>query len=239
MLPQCTMYVSLEPCAHWGKTPLCANLIVSKGMKHVVCGCIAPFAKVKGRGVQILRNAGIEVTVGVLEKECLELNKAFITVNTLKRPYIILKWAQTANGCMGLLQQGRPQPISISTPTTRRFVHKLRADVDTILVGAGTWKADHPQLNVRAWYGPDPRRILISAHATQAPEGFWLAHSTNEVVSHLNEEGKQSLLVEGGAHTLQSFIAAELWDVTRMRMTSSGGAVASPAQPPRFHSSIF
>ena len=178
MLPQCTMYVSLEPCAHWGKTPPCANLIVIKGMKRVVCGCIDPFAKVKGRGVQILRNAGIEVTVGVLEKECLELNKAFITVNTLKRPYIILKWAQTANGCMGLLQQGRPQPISISTPTTRRLVHKLRADVDAILVGAGTWKADHPQLNVRAWYGPDPERILISAHATQAPEGFWLAHST-------------------------------------------------------------
>ncbi|MBP7358219.1 MAG: bifunctional diaminohydroxyphosphoribosylaminopyrimidine deaminase/5-amino-6-(5-phosphoribosylamino)uracil reductase RibD, partial [Prevotella sp.] len=131
LLTKSTMYVSLEPCSHYGRTPPCADLIVSKKVRRVVIGCIDPFAKVQGRGIQKLRDAGIEVTVGVLENECLELNKRFVTYNTHHRPYVILKWAQSANGFL----DDNFKAASFSTLFTQMLVHKLRAESDAILVG--------------------------------------------------------------------------------------------------------
>src|SRR3712207_971938 len=135
LLGQSTLYVSLEPCSHYGRTPPCADLIVRKGVRRVVVGCVDPFAKVQGRGIQRLRDAGIDVTVGVLEHECLELNRRFMTVNTHHRPYIILKWAQTQNGIIG---HADGKPLRISTAFTQMLVHKLRAECDAILVGRKT-----------------------------------------------------------------------------------------------------
>ena len=130
LLPESTMYVSLEPCAHYGKTPPCAELIIRKGVRRVVVGCVDPFARVQGRGIQMLRDAGIEVTVGVLEDECRELNKRFFTFHEHHRPYILLKWAQTADGFI----DDHFRPVKISTPFTQMLVHKLRAESDAILV---------------------------------------------------------------------------------------------------------
>ena len=159
LLGDATLYVSLEPCSHHGKTPPCADLIVRKGVRRCVIGCVDPFAKVHGRGIQRLREAGIAVTVGVLEAECRALNRRFITCNTEHRPYLILKWAQTQNG---IISDASGQPLSLSTPVTRRLVHQLRAECDAILVGHTTFSTDHPQLNTRHWSGASPQRIVLS-----------------------------------------------------------------------------
>ena len=209
LLSASTIYVSLEPCSHWGKTPPCADLIVSKGVRRVVCGTIDPFAKVCGRGVQRIREAGIEVTIGVLEKECIALNRRFMTVNEKHRPYIILKWAQTLNGIIG-------PNLKISTPFTRMLVHKLRTENDAILVGHETLLDDHPKLNVRHWVGQEPERIVLSHSSEDVPEGFHQFDSIDSVLSHLQGEGRQSLLVEGGAITLQGFLDGNLWDEIRV-----------------------
>ena len=159
LLPLATVYVSLEPCSHYGKTPPCADLIVSKGVKRVVVGTVDPFAKVQGRGIEKLRQAGIEVTVGVLEAECRELNKRFFTFHQQHRPYIILKWAQTANGYL----DDNFHPLAISTPFTQMLSHRLRADEeDAIVVGRITDEREHPALTVRHWSGQDPRRFVLS-----------------------------------------------------------------------------
>ena len=142
LLPGATIYVSLEPCSHWGHTPPCCDLIIRKRVKRCVCGCVDPFAKVQGRGISRMREAGIEVTVGVLEAECKAINRRFMTFNELHRPYIILKWAQTANGYMA---QSDRQPLRISTPFTMMLSHKLRSECDAILVGRTTFDTDHPQ----------------------------------------------------------------------------------------------
>lgn len=197
LVKEATLYVSLEPCSHWGKTPPCADLIVRKQVRRCVVGCIDPFAKVQGRGIQKLRDAGIDVTVGVLEEECRRLNRAFMTVNTLNRPYIILKWAQTQNGFI----DDHGHALQISSPFTQTLVHKLRAEVDAILVGRVTDEREHPQLNVRRWSGPNPERLVLGHGLT--PEA---------VVAQLQQEHKQSLLVEGGRQTLQSFLDRGLWD---------------------------
>ena len=203
LLHESTIYVSLEPCSHYGKTPPCSDLIIRKGVKRVVCGCIDPFAKVQGRGVKKIREAGIEVTVGVLEKECLELNKRFITYNTHHRPYIILRWAQTENGFIGLKDN---QVLSISSPFTKMLVHKLRAENDAILVGKKTEEQEHPQLTTREWSGPNPEKLVLTSHPTKDKEYA----TPSEVLSHLYTEKKQSLIVEGGNKTLESFLKAGL-----------------------------
>ena len=199
LLPESTIYVSLEPCSHYGKTPPCADLIIKKGVRRVVVGCIDEFAEVKGRGIQKLRDAGIEVVVGVMGQECKALNRRFFTFHREHRPFIILKWAQTANGFI----DDNHKPIQISNEFTRMLAHKLRAEEDAILVGRITDEREHPQLNVREWFGPDPKRLVIDH-----------AHPLN--LDSLHAHHVQSLVVEGGAETLRSFLVQGLWDEIRV-----------------------
>ena len=221
LLKESTIYVSLEPCSHHGKTPPCCDLIIRKGVKRVVCGCVAPFSQVQGRGIKRIREAGIEVEVGVLEKECIASNKRFMTFNTHQRPYIILKWAQTADGFIGRITSDRKQKesLAISTPFTKMLVHKLRAENDAILIGRGTFETDKPQLNVREWTGTNPERLLLSASMAKEsnqPEGWKVFANIHDALAHLYKEKKQSLIVEGGAETLKQFIAKDLWDEIRV-----------------------
>ena len=203
LLKDATIYVSLEPCAHYGKTPPCADLIIKKGVKRVVVGCIDPFAEVKGRGIERIRKAGIEVEVGVLEKECQWLNRRFFTYHSKHRPYIILKWAQTANGFI----DNHFKPLMISNEQTQMLSHQLRAEEDAILVGHTTFDRDHPSLNVRYWHGPNPKRIVLT-HDRPLPQ----------LMDDLYQHGIQSLIVEGGCQTHESFIQAGLWDEIRMEV---------------------
>ena len=213
LLREATMYVSLEPCSHYGKTPPCADLIIRKGIRRVVIGCVDEFAKVQGRGIRKLREAGIEVEVGVLENECRALNRRFFTFHRLMRPYIILKWAQTANGFID--NEGRP--LAISSPFTKMLNHKLRAEEDAILVGRVTDEREHPQLTVRDWTGPNPKRMVVDR-----------THPLN--LGSLHAHNIQSLIVEGGAQTLKSFLVQDLWDEirveTNMGITVKGGTRA-------------
>lgn len=156
LLPESTIYVSLEPCAHYGKTPPCADLIVSRKIRRCVVGCRDPFAKVNGLGIKKLLDGGVDVTVGVLEQECRALNPNFMTYHTLKRPFITLKWAQSRDGMMGIVNKDRngnemPCPVRLSTPLTMTLMHRRRALCDAILVGGGTILSDNPSLTVRQW----------------------------------------------------------------------------------------
>lgn len=218
LLPQSTLYVSLEPCCHYGKTPPCADLIISKHIKRVVCGCIDTFAKVHGKGIERLRNAGIEVKVGVLEDECKLLNRKFNVLNTYQRPYILLKWAQTANGFI----DDNGKAIALSSPFTQMLVHQLRSQYDAILVGGITDRREHPQLNVREWSGNNPLRLVLH-HDTSIPQ----------LLNSLYHHHIQSLIVEGGTKTLQSFIAAGLWDEIRIETSpiSVSNGTPSPLLP--------
>lgn len=231
LLAGATIYVSLEPCSHYGKTPPCADLIVSKRVKRCVCGCVDPFAKVQGRGIQKIREAGIEVTVGVLEAECLELNKRFITYNAHQRPYIILKWAQTANGFLDNEGKG----MAVSSAFTKMLSHKLRAENDAILVGRVTDERDHSQLNVRDWSGKDPMRLVIDRHhpcfdGLDFSKGK--AEVLRQIMSFLYINKVQSLIVEGGAITHQSFLDAGLWDEIRVE-TAAAKFVKTGTEAPR------
>ena len=201
LLPSSTIYVSLEPCAHYGKTPPCADLIVSKGVRRVVCGCVDPFAKVQGRGIERIRQAGIRVTVGVLRQECEELNKRFFTFHRYRRPYIILKWARTADGFLA----DHFRPTALSTAFTKMLSHRLRAENDAILVGRVTDEREHPSLTTRYWPGLDPQRIVLG-------NGM----DIHRLMEELYQRQVQSLVVEGGAKTHQSFIAAGLYDEIRV-----------------------
>ncbi len=201
LLGRSTIYVSLEPCAHYGKTPPCAELIVRKGVARVVVGCVDPFARVQGRGIAMIRDAGIDVTVGVLERECMELNSRFMTFHSCHRPYIILKWAQSSDGFI----DDRFRPTAISNAATSMLSHKLRAENDAILVGRVTGERDRPKLNVRHWSGPDPMRIVLGHHT-----------DLSRLMADLHSKAVQSLIVEGGAMTHRSFIDAGLWDEIRV-----------------------
>lgn len=213
LLPSATIYVSLEPCSHWGHTPPCCDLVISKGVRRCVCGCVDPFAKVQGRGIRRMRQAGIDVSVGVLEQECLDINRRFVIFNERERPYITLKWAQTADGFMG----GKDRtPLRISNAFTTMLSHKLRAESDAILVGRGTLEADHPSLNTREWSGSSPQRIVLSHRQDGIPDGYTWCRSIDEVLCSLYEAKKQSLIVEGGANVLQQFLDKNLWDEIRV-----------------------
>ena len=215
LLKEATIYVSLEPCSHYGKTPPCADLIIQKGVRRAVVGCVDPFAEVQGRGIRKLREAGIEVTVGVLEAECKALNRRFFTFHREQSPYIILKWAQTANGFI----DDHFKPIQISNDFTKMLSHKLRAEEDAILVGRVTDERDKPQLTVREWSGANPKRLIIDR-----------AHPLN--LESLHAHQIQSLIVEGGAKTLQSFIDKGLWDELRVE-TNLGMTVTDGTRAPQ------
>ena len=216
LLHEATIYVSLEPCAHHGKTPPCADLIVSKGVRRVVVGCVDPFAQVQGRGIEKLRAAGIEVTVGVLEAECRWLNRRFFTFHEKHRPYILLKWAQTADGFI----DDHGLALTISTPFTRMLVHQIRAEYEAILVGRVTDEREHPRLDTRLWGGPSPRRYVLGG-------GKRIATLLEEMYA----DKIQSLMVEGGRRTLQGFLDASLWDELRVEtspLTVGEGTQAPP-----------
>ena len=226
LLTEATIYVSLEPCAHYGKTPPCADLIIKK---RVVVGCVDPFAEVQGRGIEKIRHAGIEVIVGVLEEECRWLNRRFFTYHSKHRPYIILKWAQTANGFI----DDHFKPLMISNEQTQMLSHKLRAEEDAILVGHTTFDRDHPQLNVRHWHGSDPKRIVLT-HDRPLPQ----------LIDDLYQHGIQSLIVEGGRQTHEAFIQAGLWDEIRVEIApisvSEGTRVPQlPSNMRLLHQKVF
>lgn len=233
LLPGATIYVSLEPCSHWGRTPPCCDLVISKGVKRCVCGCVDPFAKVQGRGIERMRDAGIEVTVGVLEEECKAMNRRFMVFNEHGRPYIVLKWAQTADG---FISGKDGLPIRVSTPFTQMLSHKLRAESDAILVGRHTLETDRPRLDVRQWSGKNPEPIVLSRSLRSVPDGFVCLDSIEAVIAHLVEERSQSLIVEGGTLTLKAFLDRGLWDV--IRVETSPMVVGEGVEAPRLPSGI-
>ena len=221
LLKDAIIYVSLEPCSHYGKTPPCADLIIKKGVRRVVVGTIDPFAEVQGRGIEKLRKAGIEVMVGVLEKECQWLNRRFFTYHSKHRPYIILKWAQTANGFI----DDHGKALQISNEQTQMVSHQLRAEEDAILVGHTTESREHPQLTVRHWYGPNPKRVVLTH---QRP--------LQQQIDDLYQQGIQSLIVEGGRKTHESFIEADLWD--EIRVETGAITVSDGTRAPQIPSDV-
>lgn len=239
LLKEATIYVSLEPCAHYGKTPPCADLIVEKQIPRIVIGCQDPFAKVAGRGIQKLRNAGREVIVGVLEEECRDLIRRFITFHTRQRPYITLKWAESADGFIDR-KRTNGTPAILSNPLTAMLVHKKRAEHAAILVGTDTALLDNPCLNVRHWYGSSPVRVTIDRHHRlpqhlhlfdgSQPTLVYTQESLPEIMKDLYDRQLQSLLVEGGSRLLQSFIDAGLWDEIVVEESSQilGNGVKAP-----------
>ncbi len=244
LLSESTIYVSLEPCSHYGKTPPCADLIVRKGVKRCVVGCIDPFSKVKGKGIEILKSAGIEVTVGVLEKECREINKRFMTFHQFHRPFITLKWAQTKDGFIAYKNQQPGKGLHISNAFTQTICHKRRAEHQAILVGRTTVGCDNPSLTVRLWKGMNPLRCVLGDEQKlkemKMPDGSdfdvlsdssdtLIAASIDELLKKLYDRGVQSLLVEGGRKVLQSFIDRGLWDETYVETGSDSIREGIPA----------
>ncbi|MDP4185415.1 MAG: bifunctional diaminohydroxyphosphoribosylaminopyrimidine deaminase/5-amino-6-(5-phosphoribosylamino)uracil reductase RibD, partial [Bacteroidota bacterium] len=163
LLQKSTLYVNLEPCAHYGKTPPCAKLIIEKKIPRVIIGTVDPFAKVSGRGIQMLREAGIDVTVGVLSEECNQLNRRFFTFYQKKRPYIILKWAQTLDGYIDILREPESygHPVWITNYLSKVSVHRLRTEETAIMIGTNTAEKDNPSLTAREWTGDSPMRIVL------------------------------------------------------------------------------
>jgi diaminohydroxyphosphoribosylaminopyrimidine deaminase/5-amino-6-(5-phosphoribosylamino)uracil reductase len=245
LLKKSTIYVSLEPCSHFGKTPPCSDLIIAKGIKKVVIGTVDPFAEVAGRGIKKLMEAGCEVQVGVLEQECQDLNKRFFTFHQKKRPYIILKWAQTADGFIAPKIQEKREPVWITNQYSKQLVHKWRSEEQAILVGTNTAIADNPKLNTRLWKGENPVRVVIdkdlkipqesalfdgSIKTIVLTENVKSSGSNNLVFEKVNfqqnlplqiceilyRHNLQSVIIEGGAKTLQTFIDNNLWDEARV-----------------------
>ena len=241
LVNQSTLYVSLEPCAHFGKTPPCTNLIIEKKIPRVVIGCQDSFLKVDGKGIEAMRKAGIEVIGPVLEKEALDLNKRFFTFHATLRPYIILKWAQTANEMIAHQNDTR---LLISSESTNRQVHKWRSEEASILVGSTTALLDNPSLTNRLWPGKSPIRLVIDRNLSIQSTAHLLDGSVKTIVFNsikqeevgailyykilgnnswvlpiteaLYQMNIQSLLVEGGASLLQSFIDENCWDEARV-----------------------
>lgn len=198
-LKDSTIYVSLEPCCHYGKTPPCADLIIRCGIPRVVVGSRDSNAKVNGGGIKKLQDAGVEVKVGVLEQECRHLNRKFFFFQENHRPFITLKWAQTADHIIG----ASDERLIISNPYTQMLCHKLRAEHQGIVVGRNTWQTDQPSLNVRQWEGSNPQIFVLSDTLVEPP-------FTN--LANLLSSDIQSLLVEGGRQTLQYLIDHDLWE---------------------------
>ena len=228
LLKNSTIYVSLEPCSHYGKTPPCADMIIEKQIPRVVVGCMDPFAKVNGQGISKLREAGVEVVVGVLEKDCLELNRRFITYHQQHRPWVTLKWAQSEDGFIDAEREQGGGPVMFSSTFTQTLVHRMRAMHQAIMVGTRTVMMDNPTLTTRLWEGPNPLRITIDRNGV-LPESVHLKEGKvptviydngdlKEIMDDLYQRGIQSLMVEGGAQLLQHFIDAGLWDEARIEI---------------------
>ncbi|MDD3079611.1 MAG: bifunctional diaminohydroxyphosphoribosylaminopyrimidine deaminase/5-amino-6-(5-phosphoribosylamino)uracil reductase RibD [Paludibacter sp.] len=248
LLKTATLYVSLEPCSHYGKTPPCANLIVASGIPRVVIGTLDPNPKVSGRGIEILKAAGIQVKTGVLEKECRELNKRFFIYQKEKRPFVLLKWAQTKDGFLDKTRKSHEEPpLKISNQITGRLTHKMRSENQSILVSTNTVVLDNPSLTVRNWSGRDPIRVTIDRtgkipvshnlkngliptlifteeekESNKNVEYIKINFDANCLKTILNELFKRninSVLVEGGAKILNSFIQQGLWDEANVEIS--------------------
>ena len=245
LLSESTIYVSLEPCSHFGKTPPCANLIIEHKIPKVVIGCIDSYSEVAGKGIEKLTNAGCKVTLNILKKECLEINKRFFTFHNKKRPYIILKWAETADGFIAPLQNETKTSIAISNQYSRQLVHKYRTEEQAILVGTNTVINDNPNLDARDWFGSNPTRIILD-RSSKIPVDFNVKNKNNptiifteeencvnsenciyefsifdtlllsNILNHLYKKNIQSIIIEGGAITLQQFIDSNLWDEAKV-----------------------
>ena len=244
LLADSSLYVNLEPCSHYGKTPPCTDLIIQSGIRHVVIGMKDPFEKVNGRGIQKLRHAGLRVDVGIEAAACRELNKRFITTIEKQRPYIILKWAETLDRFLAPKTKTTNDPVWISNLLSRTLAHQWRAEEQSILIGKQTALDDNPALTTRLHKGPSPIRLLIDpkeevdrkakvfnpdqkvivftanksrteAHIEYVAIDF-SANGLQQILSTLFQKGIQSMLVEGGSITLQHFIDSGLWDEARV-----------------------
>ncbi len=254
VLAECDVYVSLEPCAHFGKTPPCANLLAQHKVKKVYISNSDPNPLVAGKGIEILRNAGTKVETGILENEGFDLNKRFFTSIDKKRPYVILKWAETADG---YIARNNFDSKWISNELSRKIVHKWRAEEDAILVGKNTARYDNPTLNVREWEGKDPIRLVIDHHLDldknlnlfnkEIPTICYNHHRSSEeknlsfvklseenflheLLIDLHKKNIQSLIIEGGAATFNGFIHEGLWDEARVFVASTcfGDGIKAP-----------
>jgi len=255
-LKRSTLYVTLEPCSHYGKTPPCAQLIIDRGIPRVVVGTLDPFPQVAGRGVEMLRQAGVEVTVGVLEQQCRQLNRRFITAHTTHRPWVQLKWAQTADGCTA---DSSGTPLQLSTPATATLMHRHRALCDAIVVGANTVRNDDPSLTTRLWPGRDALRVVLDRHLSIPDHSRLLTDGGNTIIynatlndkrgnvqwvqmdtdepqtwlADLYNRGITSVMVEGGRHVLQQLIDADMWNEARIevvpRHCTSGIGIPAPS----------
>lgn len=230
LLSQSTMYVTLEPCSHYGKTPPCAKLILECGIPRVVVGTLDPFPKVSGRGVEMLRRGGVEVRTGVLAKECEAVNRRFMTAHRLGRPWVILKWAESSDGYIGARDKnGAPGPVALSDAMGLVWMHRERSQCDAILVGTDTIVADNPSLTLRRWPGKSPRPVTFRSARIPADaaimrrDPLWIqphAPLLPQLQRLYNEHGITSLMVEGGAKTLESFINEGLVDEIRCEKTA-------------------
>ena len=270
LISKSTLYVSLEPCAHFGKTPPCADLIIKNKIPKVVIGCRDPFEEVNGKGIEKLKAAGIEVIVGVLEKECKELNKRFFTFHTQHRPYIILKWAQTSDEKIAANSSER---LFITNENTNRLVHKWRSEEASILIGTNTALLDDPELTVRHWTGPTPVRLVIDMNLRlpaslkvfdQKSRTIIFNSGKNETIGNIEyykiskgisaisqmldalyKLNIQSVLVEGGAKLLQSFIDEKTWDEIRkienekILPDGQAGKIENGLSSPVFHDALM
>lgn len=247
---QCTLYVSLEPCSHYGKTPPCAELIIKKGIQQVVVGCLDPNPQVAGRGVRMMREAGIDVIVGVLEEECRELNKRFICLQEKKRPYVVLKWAQTADGYIDAkreLNANPSSPLTISTAITKQLVHQQRAENMAIMVGTRTALLDDPRLLTTRWSGRNAIRITLDRHGVLPKDSRLFSDEAPTIVytectdwqyilNDLAARNIHSVLVEGGTCLLEHIMKTGIYDelhveVSRFSLKELAGDVCGVKAP--------
>ncbi|SFJ34722.1 bifunctional diaminohydroxyphosphoribosylaminopyrimidine deaminase/5-amino-6-(5-phosphoribosylamino)uracil reductase RibD [Olleya namhaensis] len=226
LLKEATIYVTLEPCSHYGKTPPCSDLIIHHQIPNIVIGCVDDNHEVAGKGIKKLMEAGRNVRVGVLEAECKAHHKRFFTFHNKKRPYIILKWAQSIDGFIAPKTKDEQKPVWITNTYSRQLVHKWRAEEQAILVGTNTVIKDNPTLNVRDWTGQNPVRIVLDRNNllsdqyaifnTDAETITFKDHTIKAICDHLHKENINSIIIEGGSKTLQLFIDANLWDEARV-----------------------
>ena len=226
LLKEATIYVTLEPCSHFGKTPPCSDLIIQHQIPHVVIGCIDDNPEVAGKGIKKLKESGCQVTVGILEDECKNHHKRFFTFHNKKRPYIILKWAETADGFMAPKHKNENKPVWITNTISRQLVHKWRSEEQAILVGTNTVIQDNPSLTVRDWKGNNPVRVVLDKNSTltkeynvfnnEADTLVFKENTAQTICDALYKQNINSIIIEGGSKTLQLFIDAGFWDEARV-----------------------